>query len=213
MSVGTGAVNSLCICYNEKEPIRTPTSASTSTSPSPSTSTSTTYLDLLVFVAPKLESLYFSQWDRLQQDMSESYFLGLAQHINFTRLKELHLHWIQIGSESFKLFMITAKETLKTLTLNLVYLKEHLSINPESTGWKHIWEFLGEELSLQSFYMANIGYVGHKVMIQGPGDSVEPTSSVRYSAEISSISFSNLGQKWPFSHRQIYYEHQRAPVD
>jgi hypothetical protein len=124
--------------------------------------------------------------------MSESHFLGLAQHINFTRLKELHLHWIQIGSESFKLFITTAKETLKNLTLNLVYLKEHISINPESTGWKHIWEFLGEELSLQSFYMANIGYVGYKVMIQGPGDSVEPTSSVRFRAEMSSISFS----KW-----------------
>lgn len=174
----------ICICYNEKEPSPT----STSTSPSPSA----TYLDLLISVAPRLKSLYFSQWDRFQRNISESYFLGLAQHINFTRLKELHLHWIQIGSESFKLFMTTAKETLKTLTLNLVYLKEHLLINSESTGWKHVWEFFGEELSLESFYMANIGYDGHKVMIQGPRNSVEPTSSVRFSAEMSSISFN----KW-----------------
>jgi hypothetical protein len=41
----------MCICYNEKEPSRTSTSISTSPSPS----TSTTYLDLLIFVAPRLK--------------------------------------------------------------------------------------------------------------------------------------------------------------
>ncbi|CEJ53667.1 hypothetical protein PMG11_00017 [Penicillium brasilianum] len=168
----------MCICYDEDDLDCPPNS--------------NTYIDLFISVAPQLTTLVFSQWYRSPREMGEQ-FLELSQNIRFTRLRELHLHWIEIGFESFKLFLNTTKGTLDSLSLELVTLKTNtaLSTNSEPSGWEQIWESLGAELSLKSFYMGNIGYRRRKVMIQGPDELAEPTYSVTFNAYVTDICFND----------------------
>lgn len=72
----------MCICYDEDDLDCTPIS--------------NTYIDLLISVARRLKMLFFSQCYQNPRDMGECYFSELSQSIRFTRLKELHLHWIEI---------------------------------------------------------------------------------------------------------------------
>ena len=176
----------MCICYDEDDIDCTPTS--------------NTYIDLLISVAPRLKMLVFSQWYRNPRDMGECYFSEFSQSIRFTRLKELHLHWIQIRFESFKSFLNTTKGTLDSLSLELVSLKPNIppSTDYEPTCWRHVWEFLGAELSLNRLYMGHIGCWGRKVMIQGPGELVEPTYSATFNADVTDICFNDwIGQLKP----------------
>lgn len=168
----------MCICYDEYDLDYPPNS--------------NTYLDIFISVAPQLRTLVFSQWYRGPREMGEQ-FSELSQNIRFTRLRELHLHWIEIGFKSFKLFLNTTKGTLDSLSLELVTMKTNtaLSTNSEPSFWEQIWEFLGAELSLKSFYMGNIGYRRRKVMIQGPDELVEPTYSVTFNAYVTDICFND----------------------
>ncbi|KAJ5930855.1 hypothetical protein N7466_006348 [Penicillium verhagenii] len=168
----------MCICY-DKDDLDSPPN-------------SNTYIDLFIYLAPQLRTLVFSQWYQGPREMGEQ-FSELSQNIRFTRLKELHLHWIEIGFESFKLFLNTTKGTLDSLSLELVTLKidTALSTNSGPSSWEQIWEFLGAEFSLKSFYMGNIGYRRQKVMIQGPDELVEPTYSVTFNAYATKICFND----------------------
>ncbi|KAJ6024980.1 hypothetical protein N7540_005777 [Penicillium herquei] len=168
----------MCLCYDKDDLGRPPNS--------------NTYIDLFISVAPQLRTLVFSQWYRGPREMGEE-FSDLSQNIRFTRLKVLHLHWIEIGFESFKLFLNTTKGTLDSLSLDLVTLKTNTvrSTNSEPSCWEQIWEFLGAEFSLKSFYMGNIAYQRRKVVIQGPDVLVEPTYSVTFDAYETEICFND----------------------
>jgi hypothetical protein len=190
----------MCICYDEGDQDCTPTSH--------------TYIDLLISVAPRLKMLVFSQWCRNPRDMGECYFSELSQSIRFTRLKELHLHWIQIQFESFKSFLNTTKGIIDSLSLELVTLKTNTppSTNYEPTCWRHVWEFLGAELSLKHFYMGNIGYWRRKVMIQGPDELVAPTYSATFNADVTDICFNDwIRQLKPISSKSLDLSARKYP--
>ncbi|KAJ5993751.1 hypothetical protein N7451_009475 [Penicillium sp. IBT 35674x] len=79
--------------------------------------------DIIVEAAPSLKVLTPSQCCA-NRDMSPSY-TGISERLNFTRLAELHLCWIETTSYSFQAFPRTAALTLKPLSLASVNLNEN----------------------------------------------------------------------------------------
>lgn len=182
----------MCISFHRANP-----------SNSPDRLVSRTSVDLLIAVAPSLKVLAFSQCCQGRRAIRYNYFSVLSQRIEFTQLRELHLHWIGIQYESLKLFLSTTKVTLGTLTLKSVTLSDNIpsSTNPNpiernhdycvgmGTIWQSIWGFLQDELSLQSFYMETLGYRVLKVLILGFGDFPEITDSANFDSKAGDISF------------------------
>lgn len=78
---------------------------------------SQTWLNLIIEVAPSLKRLVLSQDYDTRYIFRPYYFRALCESIGFTRLRELHLHWTRVTSGILESLIITAKETLTTLTL------------------------------------------------------------------------------------------------
>lgn len=164
-----------------------------------------TTVNLLIKIAPKLKTLVFSQWNKSQyrRGMKHRHFLDIAQSINFTQLRKLHLHWVEIQYESLKSFLNTAKATLDTLTLELVTMSNdsHPATDQTSVGniqspldrmsasWQCVWILLGNEFSLKTFEVKNLDFRGLKVFWIKQGDGNQKSESVRFDAEVAEISF------------------------
>ncbi|KAJ5965460.1 hypothetical protein N7481_012174 [Penicillium waksmanii] len=162
-------------------------------------------VDLLIKIAPRLKTLVFSQWrkSKYRWDTVHHHFLEIAQSINFTQLKKLHLHWVEIEYKSLKSFLNTAKATLGTLTLEFVTMSHdsHPVTDQTSVGniqspldrmsvsWQHVWDLLGNELSLQTFEVKNLDYKGARVFWIRHGDGSQKVESARFDAEVAEISF------------------------
>ncbi|CAG8001459.1 unnamed protein product [Penicillium salamii] len=190
----------ICICYAEDDLNYTPNSI--------------TYIDLLISVAPRLKRLVFSQWYRAPRDLEARYFSELSQSIRFTRLKELHLHWIQIRLESFKSFLNTTKGTMVSLSLDLVSLQPSAlpSTDYGPTCWRLLWDFLQAEMSLKRCYMGQLGYRRRKVMIQGPDELAEPTYTATFNADVNGICFNDwIGQLKPIVSEKLDFTIRRYP--
>ncbi|CAG8230561.1 unnamed protein product [Penicillium salamii] len=190
----------ICICYTEDDLNCTPNSI--------------TYIDLLISVAPRLKRLVFSQWYRGPRDLEARYFSELSQSISFTRLKELHLHWIQIRLESFKSFLNTTKGTMVSLSLDLVTLQPSAlpSTDYGPTCWRLLWDFLQAEMSLKRCYMGQLGYQRRKVMIQGPDELAELTYTATYNADVNGICFKDwIGQLKPIVSEELDLPVRRYP--
>ena len=83
-----------------------------------------TWVNLLIKVAPRLERLTLSQ--------SHS-FRELSQQIEFTRLKELHLHKTHIVNDDLKSLLNSAKATLTIFTLfEVILLDDDITQTPSS---------------------------------------------------------------------------------
>jgi hypothetical protein len=136
--------------------------------------------------------------------MRFNYFSNLAQNMNFTQLRELHLHWIEIQYDSLKSFLNTAKATLDTLTLESVTMSDDISPETDESSavngqrrrrdkmgalWQRVWVFLGNELSLKTFSVWDLGYRGLKVSVMGYGDGGQKGDSARFDADLAGISF------------------------
>lgn len=149
-----------------------------------------TWFDLIIKVAPLLKILAFSQGHYIGHDQPALPFGNFSRHIQFTQLKELHLHWIHLTSGALKSFLTTAKPTLSTFTLFAVILDD--STSTQSLLWKLLWDFFRDELSLQRFSMAKIACDHQQYWIRGLDDLTEPSESAEFDVETAGISFS----KW-----------------
>ena len=149
-----------------------------------------TWFDLIIKVAPRLKVLAFSQGHYIGHDQPGLQFGELSRYIQFTQLKELHLHWIHLTSGALKSFLTTAKPTLSTFTLFAVILDDRTST--QSLLWKLLWDFFRDELSLQRFSMAKISCDHQQCLIRGLDDLTEPSDSAEFDVETAGISFS----KW-----------------
>ncbi|OQD98492.1 hypothetical protein PENSOL_c009G04845 [Penicillium solitum] len=149
-----------------------------------------TWFDLIIKVAPRLKVLAFSQGHYIGHDQPALPFGKLSRHIQFTQLKELHLHWIHLTSGDLKSFLTTAKPTLSTFTLFAVILDDRTST--QSLLWKLLWDFFRDELSLQRFSMAKIACDHQQYWIRGLDDLTEPSEGAEFDVETAGISFS----KW-----------------
>lgn len=160
---------------------------------------------LLIKVAPKLKTLVLSQLNKSKEglDIRHRPFLDIAQSINFTQLRKLHLHWIEIQYESLKSFLNTAKATLDTLTLKFVTMSNdsHPATDQMSVGniqfpldrmgasWQCVLILLRNEFSLKTFEVKSIDYRGLKVFWIKHGDGGQKVESARFDAEVAEISF------------------------
>ncbi|KAJ5185245.1 hypothetical protein N7472_010085 [Penicillium cf. griseofulvum] len=168
-------------------------------------------IDIPIIVASSLKVLTFSQWDR-NGVMSPHYFIDLSQRINFTQLVELDLYWIEITYGTFKAFLRTTIPTLRTLALQSLNLRgappkdidsgHNLSrwdspemIEESSAAWRQIWNFLGDESSLRSLSLKELGYRGHRLHLRDNlsnlSGSSEPNGPVLaiFNAERAGVSF------------------------
>ena len=169
-------------------------------------------VDLLITVAPNLKVLTYSQWD-LNGALDPHYFDGLSQRINFTRIKEINLYWIEITVDTFKAFLRTAKPTLRDLCLESVSLRaastptdtstghlrdlrDHPKMTEESSSaWQQVLNFLRDNCSLRSISLNNLGYLGYRLEMQDDlsklSGSLEPNfrSFHSFNAERAGVSF------------------------
>ncbi|KAJ5987208.1 hypothetical protein N7451_011573 [Penicillium sp. IBT 35674x] len=76
-----------------------------------------TWLNLLIKVAPRLEILSYSQDCDYGQRLPPDYLWLLTQRMQFTRLKELHLHRVYVTCELLKTLITGVKKTLTVFTL------------------------------------------------------------------------------------------------
>ncbi|KAJ5554100.1 hypothetical protein N7513_004059 [Penicillium frequentans] len=88
-----------------------------------------TWLNLLIKVAPHLVLLSYSQDCDEGRRMSPDYFWLLTQRMQFTRLKELHLHQVYVTSELLRTLITKVKETLSVFTLFEVRVVEDEGID------------------------------------------------------------------------------------
>lgn len=169
-------------------------------------------LDLPIMVAPSLKVLTISQWD-LNGALAPQYFDDLSQRINFTSIREIHLYWTEITFDTLKAFLRTARPTLRTLSLESVNLRGALPPTNKDTGherdlrdcqemieesnsaWQQVLNFLGDEYSLRSISLKNIGYRGYHLHMQDDlsklSGSLEPNfrNLHTFNAEAASVSF------------------------
>ncbi|KAJ5306784.1 hypothetical protein PENANT_c003G08244 [Penicillium antarcticum] len=177
-------------------------------------------VDLLIMVAPSLKVLTFSQWD-LNGALSPQYFDDLSQRINFTSIKELNLYWIEITFDTLKAFLHTARPTLRALSLESVNLRgalpptdNHIGhqrdlrdcqemIEESNCAWQQVLNFLGDEYSLRSICLKNLGYRGYRLDMHDNlsklSGSLEPNfrSLHSFNAEKAGVSF----KEWIFQLR------------
>ncbi|KAJ5514228.1 hypothetical protein N7463_003780 [Penicillium fimorum] len=168
-------------------------------------------IDIPIIVAPSLKVLTFSQWDR-NGVMSPHYFIDISQRINFTQLVELDLYWIEITYDTLKAFLRTAMPTLRSLALQSLNLRgaapmdtdsghnlsrwDSLEMNEESgAAWRQVWNFLGDESSLRSLSLKELGYRGRRLNLRDNlsslSGSLEPNGPIIavFDAERAGVSF------------------------
>ncbi|KAJ5173893.1 uncharacterized protein N7500_001824 [Penicillium coprophilum] len=153
-----------------------------------------TWFDVIIEVAPRLKTLAFSQGHYRSSHQTLHQVEQLSQSVQFTQLRELHLHWIHLTSGTLKSFLNTAKPTLRVFTLFAVSLdaNEDLPINDPITSmyWQRLWDFFRDELSLQRFSMGKITSDPNKYLIQGPDELTKPSENAEFDAETAGTSFS-----------------------
>lgn len=140
--------------------------------------------DILIEAAPSLKILTYSQCCP-NRNMSSSYLTEIAERLNFTRLTELHLCWIEITPYSFETFLRTAAPTLKSLRLESVNLNENnrpplisdedaitlgirwlgLIKDPIKRAWGQIFTMLLDQTSLEYLSMETIGFRRYPITI------------------------------------------------
>lgn len=169
-------------------------------------------VEIPIAVATSLKVLKFSQWD-LNGPLDPQYFDDISQRINFTQIKEIHLYWIEITFDSIRAFLRTAKSSLRTLSLESVNLKGTVSpmnidvghrrdlrnfpemIEECSDAWRQVFNFLGDEYSLRSISLINLGYRGYQLHLQDnlKKQSGSSESNIRnthaFDAERAGVSF------------------------
>lgn len=133
---------------------------------------------LVVWAAPNLHTLRLALWDQFH-DVSPDHFTNLAQQVQFTRLTELHLHWIELTQPSFQLFLSTAAPTLKVLTLVAVSLNDPIPVAMESsrrrfdaavdTVWRRFMNTLRDTIpSIRYFRMTALAYRQKRFDMEDP---------------------------------------------
>ncbi|KAJ5521349.1 hypothetical protein N7527_005464 [Penicillium freii] len=153
-------------------------------------STVFTWFDLIIKVPPRLKVLAFLQGHCVGYDQPALRFGELSRYIQFTQLKELHLHWIHLTSGALRSFLTTAKPTLSTFTLFAVSLDDRTST--QSLLWKLLWESFRDELSLQRFSMTKTACDNWQYLIRALDGLTELRESAEFDVEMAGISFS----KW-----------------
>lgn len=135
---------------------------------------SKTTLEFLYAVAPKLEILSLSHNLQGREVPDLVYFQELTQRIEFTQLRMLHFHSIRVTPNDLRAFFRKAKTTLTFLNLTCVILDDDPPRSEDIPAsafdqaifyndraeqrWKELWDIICEDLSLETFIMADIGY-------------------------------------------------------
>lgn len=91
------------------------------------------WLKLITNLAPQLERLTLSQ-DHMPAYPAKSYVGNMFHGINFTRLRELHIHELDICFNSLKSLLLSVKKHLVILTLERVTLRSELRAADESAS-------------------------------------------------------------------------------
>lgn len=91
------------------------------------------WLKFFTKLAPQLEGLVLSQ-DHMPAFPAKSYVGNMFHDISFTRLRELHIHELDIYFNSLKSLLLSVKKNLVTLTLERVKIRSELRAaeNPRS---------------------------------------------------------------------------------
>ncbi|KAJ6095763.1 hypothetical protein N7486_006509 [Penicillium sp. IBT 16267x] len=114
-----------------------------------------------------------------------SYLTEISERLNFTRLTELHLCWIEFTPDSFETFLRTAAPTLKSLSLESVNLNQNnkpplisdeeaitlgirwlgLIEDPMKRAWGQIVAMLLDQTSLEHLSLETIGFRRYPITI------------------------------------------------
>ncbi|PYH30599.1 uncharacterized protein BO87DRAFT_366671 [Aspergillus neoniger CBS 115656] len=132
---------------------------------------------LVVRAAPNLQILRLTLWDQFH-DLSPDHFTNLAQQVQFTRLSELHLHWVELTIPGFQLFLRTAAPTLKVLTLVAVSLNGPVPVARRpapafheaiSTVWRGFLITLRDTIpTIRFLRMRGLAYRQHMIRMTDP---------------------------------------------
>ncbi|KGO63540.1 hypothetical protein PITC_049220 [Penicillium italicum] len=103
------------------------------------------WLKIFTKLAPQLEKLVLSQdhmpsyisQDEMYAYPAKSYVGNLFHNISFTRLRELHIHELDIYFNSLKSLLLSAKKSLVTLTLKRVTIRSEELRAAESPRSQH----------------------------------------------------------------------------
>ncbi|KAJ5646714.1 hypothetical protein N7490_003086 [Penicillium lividum] len=170
--------------------------------------------DIIVEAASSLKNLTYGQWCP-GQNMSPYSFALLSKRVEFTRLLELHLCWVEITHSSFEALLRTATPTLRVLSLHSVDLKDKIRsplipLEGGSTGdfkwtstlsremiqaWRRIWNIIRDELSLECLSLHKLGFFGHGIKVRDSlshasgGQSTTKSPDVSYIGVHASVSF------------------------
>ncbi|RAH62493.1 hypothetical protein BO85DRAFT_516989 [Aspergillus piperis CBS 112811] len=127
---------------------------------------------LVIRAAPNLHTLRLTLWDQFH-DVSPDHFTNLAQQVQFTRLSELHLHWVELTIPGFQLFLRTAAPTLKVLTLVAVSLNGPVPVGMRpasafhkaiSTVWRGLLNTLRDTIpTIRFLRMRKLAYHQHVI--------------------------------------------------
>ncbi|KAJ5087701.1 hypothetical protein N7456_011317 [Penicillium angulare] len=90
-----------------------------------------TWLKLLTNVSPQLKKLTLSQ-DHIPAHSAKSYAGNMFHEVNFTRLRELHIHDLRTSFHSLKSLLIGVNKTLAILTLETVIIRSEKLKAPDS---------------------------------------------------------------------------------
>ncbi|KAJ5720851.1 uncharacterized protein N7483_008785 [Penicillium malachiteum] len=137
---------------------------------------------ILVEAAPSLKSLTYGQWCP-NRNMSPYSLTSLVERVNFRRLMELHLCWVEITYNSFEELLRTAQPTLRILSLHHVNLNYKSMPSSESSSaedlkkteitkdemiqaWRCIWNTIRDELSLTCLSLYKLGCYGLEVNVR-----------------------------------------------
>ncbi|RAH85146.1 hypothetical protein BO86DRAFT_440531 [Aspergillus japonicus CBS 114.51] len=155
-----------------------------------SDTTESPLLRLLLAAAPTLTTLKVSQWST-KDELPADHFTQLSQHIHFTRLSTLSLHWIEVTQPSFRAFLRTAAPTLQTLSLVSVSLIDRIDLPTRSNAfydavsdlWRQFCDGLRDDLPrLRSLEMKDMAYRGHVLRIE---DGMRALSGKKLSRRVS----------------------------
>ncbi|KAJ5634465.1 hypothetical protein N7528_002307 [Penicillium herquei] len=140
---------------------------------------------VLVEAAPSLKSLTYGQWCP-NRPMKPHSLISLVERVNFRRLLELHLCWVDITYSSFEKLLRTAQPTLRIMSfqsMNLNYKFMPSSVPSETNGaenlkmtditneemiqaWRCILNTIRDELSLTRLSLYQLGCYGRQIAIR-----------------------------------------------
>ncbi|OJI87379.1 hypothetical protein ASPTUDRAFT_40581 [Aspergillus tubingensis CBS 134.48] len=162
---------------------------------------------LVIRAAPNLHVLRLTLWDQFH-DLSPDHFDNLAQQVNFTRLTELHLHWIELTQPSFQLFLSTAAPTLQVLTLVAVSLNDPIPVamGPSrrfraaiSTVWRRFMNTLRDTIpSIRYFKMRALAYRQNRFEMIDPSERELMTMGHCLRGQHSKTHFYEINTKMSF---------------